>query len=184
MGSSSFRHPYYLAPGFFIKIVILTWELTVCSWWNSAGYKSIGMYIRRHFTASTKYSREATIEVWRSFWSSLLRYFSHPKQEWVPWEQLPVLNNRIQKLALIKTHVRYSSACFIHDYLLQNRMYFMTCSFVMLQFTTRVCQAKCKTNPSSIISFERQSRTLLQRVFFKGYLYNVTRYFNFASCFF
>ena len=65
-----------------------------------------------------------------------------------------------------------------------NRMYFMTCSFVIPQFTTHVCRAKCKTNPSSIISFERQSRTLLQRVFFKGYLYNVMRYFNFASCFF
>ena len=36
-------------------------------------------------------------------------------------------------------------------------------SFVMPQFTTHVYQARRKTNPSSIISFQRQSRILLQK---------------------
>ena len=34
-------------------------------------------------------------------------------------------------------------------YLLQNRMYFVNLSFVIPQFTTHVCQAKRKANPSS-----------------------------------
>ena len=38
---------------------------------------------------------------------------------------------------------------------------FMTRSFVIPQFTTHVYQAKRKTNPLSIISFQRQSRALL-----------------------
>ena len=63
-------------------------------------------------------------------------------------------NNRINKLALTKTHARYSKACFIHDYLRQNRMYFMKRSFVTPQFTTQICQAKQKPNPSLIISFK------------------------------
>ena len=52
-------------------------------------------------------------------------------------------------------------ACFIHNYLLQNRMFFIKRSFIIPQFTTHVYQAKRKTNPSSIISFQRQSRALL-----------------------
>ena len=43
----------------------------------------------------------------------------------------------------------------------------MTRSFVMPQFTTQVYQAKHKKNPSSIISFQRQIRILLNKISFR-----------------
>ena len=46
-------------------------------------------------------------------------------------------------------------------------MYFMTRPFVIPQFTTRVCQDKWKKNPSSIISFQRQSKTLRKKCSFR-----------------
>ena len=54
-------------------------------------------------------------------------------------------------------------------------------SYLSLPLMSAKLSAKKKS--SSTISFERQSRTLLHRVLLKEYLYNVMRYFNFASCF-
>ena len=62
-------------------------------------------------------------------------------------------------------------------------MYFMKRSFVIPQFTTHVYQTKQKKKSLINHMFQRQRRTLLEKVFFQEYLYNVMRSFNVPSCF-
>ena len=69
---------------------------------------TLGVIIKKIFTENTKYSRKVTIGVWRSFLTSLLSLFflSKPGVSLVGTTTSPY--NRIHKLALTKTHVRYS----------------------------------------------------------------------------
>ena len=52
--------------------------------------------------------------------------------------------------------------------------YFMTRSFVIPQFTTHVYQAKCKTNPLSLISFKDKGEHCLKIFSFRN-IYTTVR---------